>query len=410
MRTVEDTLTRSGREIREAADRRRLPPWSAQSRRTVVRVATAVATALVLVGAIGIPALWSRSSDVVGPEAAGSPPDGFGTWEMIAEAPILPRPHAVSVWTGTEAVFWAGSSLSRGFAYTDGAAYDPIADTWHTIPVPGWGHPGLSGVYLDGELYALAKGGGSRFDPTNGTWADLPLVEGMFLASAVATDEAVWGMGPASLNTEGQTDVAIARFDPQADDWVYGPVFEGTPATGSLFQNGSFIDQPALWTGSEIVLWNPEGGGAAFNPSTETWQQIPAPDPETGRLVTSKATVAASDLVVIAEVDGDDGIAMARYRDGTWTWRHLGMSVDLEHATVAAAGDWMLLFAPGQAPTVVHVPSGAWTRDTEARLAGWQAPNTVWTGDRLIVWGGAGTATESGQTPAGGAIWTPPAG
>lgn len=413
MRTVEEELARTGGEIREAADRRRRPPWRKPVHRTVVRVATATLAAVALIAAIGIPALWLRDSNSPLVEVASTPPDGFGTWETMADAPISSRPHAVSVWTGTEAIFWAGSSLSRGFAYTDGAAYEPLTDTWRSIPVPGWGHPGLSGVYLDGELYALAKGGGTRFNPSDGTWTDLPTVEGMFLAATVATDEAVWGLGSVSVNPGGQTDVAIARFDRQGNDWVYGPVFEGTPATGSLFENVLLIDQPALWTGAEIVLWNPEGGGAAFNPTTATWQQIPAPETGSGALVTTKAAVANSELVVIAEInnDNENNIAIARYREGTWTWQDLDILIaDLDEVTVATAGDWILLFAPDQAPIILHVPSGEWTQDTDAPLAGVQAPNTVWTGDRLIVWGGASTPTESNPSLASGAIWTPPNG
>ena len=94
--------------------------------------------------------------------------------------------------------------------------------------VPGWGHPGLTSAFFDGELYALAKGSGTRFDPIAGEWIDLPMVEGMFLVATVATDDAVWGLGPAGVNSVGQPDLAIARYDPTSDSWVYGPVFEGT--------------------------------------------------------------------------------------------------------------------------------------------------------------------------------------
>ena len=140
----------------------------------------------------------------------------------MAEAPIEPRPYAVAAWTGSRVVFWAGSSLSRGFAYTDGALYDPTTDSWEAMAVPGWGHPGLTSVFFDGELYALAKGGGTRFDPVAGEWRDLPPVEGMFLAAAVATDDGIWGLGPADLDPAGQPDLAIARYLADDDMWVYG--------------------------------------------------------------------------------------------------------------------------------------------------------------------------------------------
>ncbi len=159
MNTVDNELAATGREIRETADRRRLPPWQPPSRGIAVRVATAAVAAVALIAAIAIPAFWLRGSDAVDDASEPPPPDNFGTWAEMAQAPITSRPHAVSVWSGTEAVFWAGSNLDRDFAYTDGAAYDPPTNTWRSIPVPGWGHPGLTGVFFDGGLYALAKGG-----------------------------------------------------------------------------------------------------------------------------------------------------------------------------------------------------------------------------------------------------------
>jgi hypothetical protein len=86
------------------------------------------------------------------------------------------------------------------------------------------------------------------------------------------------------------------------------------------------------------------------------------------------------------------------------------MIADLDQASIAAAGEWILLFSPEQAPIIIHVPSREWTQDTDGHLAGLQAPDTVWTGDRLVVWGGASTPTESNPSPANGAIWTPPNG
>ena len=413
MKTIDGELSTTGREIRDTADRRPVPRWHDRRRRMDMRVAIAAAAAVLLIAAIGIPVLWLRSSDQLDRAADAPPPADFGTWREMAEAPIVARPNAVSVWTGTEAVFWAGSSLNRGFAYTDGAAYDPLSDTWRHLAVPGWGHPGLSGVFFDGELYALAKGGGTRLNPSDGTWTDLPPVAGMYLSAAVATDQAVWGLGPAATNPGGQPDIAIARFDPEGDRWIYGPVFDGTSEIGALFEDLLFLEQPVLWTGSEIVLWDPDGGGLAFNPTTEVWQRLAVPVPPSGVLATSRATVAGSSLVAVAEVttDGASSISVATHRDGSWTWRDLGITFDdFAAVTVAAASDWVVLLAPNRAPIVFHAPSGAWTQAGDGPLAGLQSPNVVWTGDGLVIWGGIGSPTASNLDPAQGAVWTPPAG
>lgn len=411
MRTIDQELTRTGREIRDVADRRRLPPLPRRPGRPAVRAATAVATAVVLIAVIAVPALLWRSSPTttISSDVASGLLVGSGSWETMAEAPIPTRPHAVTAWIGTEALFWAGSSLDRGFAYSDGAAYDPTTDTWHSIPVPGWGHPGLTGVFADGQLYALAKGGGVRFDPADGTWTDLPPVEGMLLAAAVAVDDTVFGLGPTTVNPDGQTDTAIARYNPGTNDWAYGPVYEGTPETGSLFQDTIFLDQPVLWTGAEIVLWNPEGGGTGYNPTTQTWRQIPAPPTESGTITTSKATIVDTELVVVAQTNGTDNIALARHQNSAWTWKDLNVNItDLNQATIAAAGDWLIIFTPERDPIIIHPSTGDTTEDHIGPLAGLQAPNTVWTGRNLIIWGGIPTPTESNPNPAPGAIWTPP--
>ena len=75
---------------------------------------------------------------------------------------------------------------------------------------------------------------------------------------------------------------------------------------------------------------------------------------------------------------------------------------------IGAFSTGMLLFTPEEDPLIIHAPSGAWTQDDTWPLAGLQAPNTVWNGERLVVWGGTSTPTESIQSPADGAIWTPP--
>ena len=103
-------------------------------------------------------------------------PGGAGTWDVIPEAPIAAPAYPASIWTGTEAVFWAGSSLDRGFAYSDSAAYDPSTETWRSASAPGWGHPGLVSVEVDGLLFATAKGSIGRLDVDTGGWVELPCV------------------------------------------------------------------------------------------------------------------------------------------------------------------------------------------------------------------------------------------
>lgn len=335
-----------------------------------------------------------------------------GTWRVLPGAPIGTSSYAVSGWSGSEALFWAGSNLARDFANTSGAAYDPASDSWRELPVPGWGHPGLTGVVFDGQFYVAAKGGGSRMDPSDGSATDLPPIGGFWLSTLVATDEAVWGVGPLGFG-EGADRVGIARYEPAADAWIPGPIFDGTPELGRLFQDRLFVEQPVLWTGSDIVVWTHDGHGIAFDPTTESWRTLPALVAPEGTLADSEVAVAESGLVAFVEVErsGDIGYAVASWDGETWTWHDTDIELaDFHTITIAAAGDWIVVFSPDQPPAAVHVATGRSLRNDATLLAGVQAPNVVWTGDELVVWGGAPTRTEDNPNPPAGAAWAPPAG
>lgn len=376
-------------------------------------VTIAAAVVLVVGGFVGFGLLRGHVPDE---NSAGSTdslaPTSFGEWSSLADAPIETRPYAVSAWTGSEAVFWAGSSLSRGFAFTDGAAYNPATGTWRTMTVPGWGHPGLTAAFFDGDLYALAKGGGTRIDPTSGTQRDLPPVQGMYLAATVASDDAVWGIGPVSVDTSGQPDLAIARYDPTNDSWIYGSTFEGTDEQASIVSGLSQLESDVVWTGSEIVIWNGNDGGIAYDPQQDTWRSVAAPISPIGPIIDSTITMTDAGLVVVAQVanGNETSVNIATLNDDRWDWADTNIPIQrFGTITVAAAGDWIMIFSADERPATVHVPSGAWQRDKSSPLAGLQGPNTVWTGESLIIWGGQSTPVPGATGPADGAVWTPPA-
>lgn len=392
-----------------AADQRDKRRWS---------LAAAVMVAVVVV-AVGLAAFGTRPEREVslggggGEEEAtasisSASPSTFGTWSPLPDAPIGPRAYAVSAWTGEEALFWAGSNLDRNFAHTDGAAYDPAADTWRSIPVPGWGHPGLTGAVLDGQLYALAKGGGVRFDLVDGTWADLPPVEGMFFAATVATDDAIWGLGPSGQNIAGQPDLATARYDPATNTWSYGPVLEGTDDQAPIVNNFPGPGSTVHWDGTEVIVWGGADGGVAFDPAGQTWRVIEPPTPPAGRPLDSLAAVTDDGLSVLVTSQTPEGPigSLAVLRPEGWRWLETTIPIqNLETVTLAEAGDWLAVFSADRSPVTIHVPSGAWTQHDDAPLARVPAPNTVWTGDRLVVWSGV---QNTDPTAPEGAVWVPP--
>ncbi|MEZ5231368.1 MAG: kelch repeat-containing protein [Acidimicrobiales bacterium] len=53
----------------------------------------------------------------------------------MATAPIAGRSGAAVVWTGDELLIWGGYVYDgRERPLDDGAAYDPITDSWRTLP------------------------------------------------------------------------------------------------------------------------------------------------------------------------------------------------------------------------------------------------------------------------------------
>lgn len=333
-----------------------------------------------------------------------------GTWRTLPVAPISFRAHTVSGWSGSEALFWAGSNLERGFAHTDGAAYDPATDTWRKLRVPGWGHPGLAGAVFDDRLFVAAKGGLLLIDPADGSDDGLPPAPGFVPGTVVATDTAVWSLGPTDFDGSGR--VGIARYDMVTGGWVAGSIFEGTPEMQGLLDFGLFVEESVVWTGSEIVVWSGTGRGLAYDPSASTWRVLPQLAPAEGTLNAAEAAATNSGLAVLTTTDigGRASVGVAVLDGESWSWHDTDLEgIDFETVTIAAAGDWLLVFGPDHPPYSVHVTTGESVGHDDGPLAGIEAPNTVWTGDELVIWGGVPTQYED-EPIVGGAVWTPPSG
>src|SRR5688572_3134360 len=110
-------------------------------------------------------------------------------WRQIAPSPLTPRRGAAFAWTGTELVIWGGegfdqSSNARSYP-ADGAAYNPLTDTWRSLPailIPGrqaagvW--TGSEFIILGGvstfSLGQLLHETGAAYDPATDRWRQLP--------------------------------------------------------------------------------------------------------------------------------------------------------------------------------------------------------------------------------------------
>ncbi len=197
------------------------------------------------------------------------------TWTPMARAPIAARFDHTAVWTGDRMIVWGGfsgeESPSRD-AFGDGAAYDPAADAWTSLPaapiaaramhVAVWtgtsmvvwgGAANASGLVRDGAVY----------DPGTRTWTAMPpapLTPRTF-ASGVADRGTllVWG----GENENGATDDGAA-YDVATGAWRSLP---GGPLAPRSRHS-------AVWTGSAMLVW----GGAD---RTDLWSDGAALRPPT---------------------------------------------------------------------------------------------------------------------------------
>ena len=185
----------------------------------------------------------ARGRHELGTGAAYAP--GTNTWRMIPSAPMTSNGHT-AIWSGTEMIVWGGSDDhesegTEGFPsrfLNAGAAYDPRADRWRSIPdAPLKGRAWHSGVWT-GKRMIVWGGVGGRCRPH------------------------------CTLPADG------GAYDPVADSWE---IVRDAPISGRM-------DHRAVWTGREMIVWggSPAGGGYGFDdgatyaPETGRWAELPS--------------------------------------------------------------------------------------------------------------------------------------
>lgn len=268
---------------------------------------------------------------------------------------------AVLVGAGPDAMF--GVTLDPDLSTWRSAAAAPIAwrdlyaAVWTGTEVIVWGGANTDGETADGAIY----------DPTTNQWsviAPSPLSP-RASATAVWCDGVMVVFGGATAAGELFADAAI--YSPASDEWQ---------PTAPLHLAPRFSAR-AVWTGEELLTW---GGtlsasyaadGAAFDLGSERWQTLPEAPIEAR---TDHSAVWSGDELLV-------------WGGSRW------VPGDTECSDGAA-------FDPR---------SGSWRVVAEAPLGGRHQHACVWTGDHMVVWGGADS--PSGGAPpsmrADGAIYDP---
>ncbi len=311
-----------------------------------------------------------------------------------------PREYQTAVFTGSKLIVWGG--YRNGVSLNTGGQYDPVANSWSatsTKNAPS-GRYYHSAVWTDTQM--LVWGGfdglvandvntGGRYSPAGDSWTPISTTNA---PGSRYKHSAVWASGitgrPPTMivwggDDSGQPVGSGGQYDPAADSWTPTEVQTGPEArTGHV----------AAWTGSEMIVW---GGfdsstktyfssGNRYDPTLDAWTPIPDTGAPQGRSGATEVWSGSEMIVWGGYVPGTDPASGAPIKVALNTGGRFNPTGGLN-----GNGTWT-------ATSSVNAP--------DAR----QLHSAVWTGSRMIVWGGlSGTSrfnTGGRYSPAGDA-WTP---
>lgn len=373
------------------------------------RIVTALATAsLVAVAGIALATVSMREGSI----------ERFSPAAVTQSGPIPPAPmdalnHLPSqaFWTGERMVAVSGGHASESPGAMEIGVFDPSQEKWVDVAQPGLqSRDGYSAVWT-GEYLVIWGGAndsgaladGARYDPRTDQWTDLPpspLAPRSGQVAAWTGKEVVIQGGSSCCEHESALFADGAAYDPVTDTWRQLP----------LPPDGQRSEAIAVWTGTQMIVWGGVGDhgllsdGLAYSPDPNKWDSIDAA-PIAGRV--GMAAVWTGDEVVVwggsALSHGlslfDDGAAFNPISE---QWRHVGtspLSARRDMASVVVSDEVVLWGGsltdtfegtgePASDGAIYHPAEDAWTTLEDVDISPRVGPAAVWTGSEIIIWGG----------------------
>ena len=326
-----------------------------------------------------------------------------------------PRESHTAVWTGTEMIVWGGDDRPSGKFVTlnTGARYNLVTDSWtatSTInaPAPRYSH---TAVWTGSEM--IVWGGndensqplntGGRYNPGLDTWiptstTNVPVPRIGHTAIWTGSEMIVWG-GTDFISQEFNTG---GRYNPGTDSWIATSITNAPDARG---RHG------AVWTGSEMIIWGGAGQlgvlntGGRYNPGTNTWTATSTMNTPEGRADFTGVWTGDEMIVWAGSADPPSPLLNTggRYNPNTDTWvatTIVNVPSRRYGHTAVWTGDEMIVWGGidfGIPPPYFNT-GGRYNPITDSWIATstTQAPSgrfrhtAVWSGSKMIVWGGAG--------------------
>ena len=220
-----------------------------------------------------------------------------------------------------------------------------------------------------------------------------------------------WGawVGTALMVWSGDPSVPMKSYDPVSDTWFGAASTAGAPSQR--------LSPSAVWTGTELIFWGGyvvSGGvpttalntGARYNPATDTWRPMSTTGAPSAR--TAHRAIWTGTRMIIW---GGDGLGFTYtntggiYDPATDSWVGATSTVNAPSPRGSAAVVWtgsrMIVWGgenPGKfGDGALYDPgSDTWTGTTSptgAPTARSHMPG-VWTGQEMIIWGGTDGSTD----------------
>jgi subtilisin-like proprotein convertase family protein/N-acetylneuraminic acid mutarotase len=311
-----------------------------------------------------------------------------------------PRAHHTAVWNGTQMMIWGGYGCSdpptcSAYNLLDtGGSLDPTGNWWSTMSAPPM-------IFMPRQYHStvwtgtdmIVWGGwngtglrdGAKWSPTNWTWTVIPSMDAPdfrwnHTAVWTGTEMVIWG----GEDNMGRRFSSGGRFNPVTNSWA---VSGTTPATMDSVPSAR-VGHTALWNGWELIVWGGNEAigmgssvstGARYQPATQTWNMIDTMDGDRpSPRYDHTAVWTGQDMIV-------------------WGGRDTGSTND--GARYNPYIDW-----GGGDP-------GIWIALPATTLSGRYNHTAVWTGSRMVVWGGQESQTvyfgDGAQYDPGLNAWDP---
>jgi len=343
------------------------------------------------------------------------------SWLAKAEAQVPVTMAAVSVDYRLPVISGQSDNSIPSVACTDDT-WTPTSTT--NAPAGRYEHTAVwtgSEMIVWGGFNGSFLNTGGRYNPGTGSWTatsttSAPAGRDRYTAVWTGSEMIVWGgFNGSYLNTGG-------RYNPGTDSWT---------ATSITSAPAGRYEHTAVWTGSEMIVW---GGlyydgsyhylntGGRYNPSTDSWTATSTTSAPAGRYEHT-AVWTGSGMIVWGGFNGSYLNTGGRYNPGTDSWTATSTTSApagrYEHTAVWTGSQmivWGGLYYDGMffhyfdTGGRYNPSTDSWTAtSTTSAPAGRNYHTAVWTGSKMIVWGGFGSAgvlNTGGRYNPGTDSWT----